>query len=273
MHFSEIDLIQRFPYKTPKPIFVDVGGHQGTTSIVFAKKNWRVVVFEPEPSNLQKCKQRLEGFANVTIFENAVSNVSGEKVPFFTSDKFTGIHSLKPFHETHKPSIEVDTITLNEALGSLDIERIAALKIDTEGADFLAIKGLDLDQYQPEIVMVEFMDPRSLKNFGYTHHDMAEYMNEAGYKTYVSEWAEFSQYQAEGEPSQHRWIQLTSYPLDHEAAWGNLIFVKKDLESEFDKTFQNYLAVAKRKSFIQMNVKEPMKRIPGVYRLYKMLAG
>jgi hypothetical protein len=81
----------------------------------------------------------------------------------------------------------VEVTTLDAELDRLDVADVSAMKIDVEGADFLALREFDLRRRRPELVMVDFMDDRSSEHFGYTHHDMARYM--AGYSRVVSEWA------------------------------------------------------------------------------------
>jgi hypothetical protein len=116
------------------------------------------------------------------------------------------------------------------------------LKVDTEGADFLALKGSDWNKITPELVMVEFMDDRSMKNFNYTHHDMAKFMEDKGYFCFVSEWGPIKEYGIKGQTGEpHEWIQCVPYPLDHSPSWGNLIFVPRNSKDKFNKTLKTYL--------------------------------
>jgi FkbM family methyltransferase len=229
MKFSEHALLASYSYRNPHPRLVDVGAHTGGMAREFVRKGWRVVAFEPEHKNRATLIRNLTGFDNVTCISKAVADVTGDIVPFYVSDEHYGIHSLKPFHKTHRPAYEVETITLNDALEELKIRSVTLLRVDTEGADFLALKGFDFLKYNPELVMVEFMDKRSLPHFGYTHHDVAAYMKERGYVTFVSEWEPIREYAREGMTNPpHVWIQCVSYPLSHEPAWGNLFFVRDE---------------------------------------------
>src|SRR5690606_7429513 len=134
----------------------------------------------------------------------------------------------------HEASYFVETITLKHALEDNNIDHVSFLKVDTEGADFLALKGFDWVRLKPEMVMVEFMDERSIKNFNYTHHDMVKFMEGKGYTCFVSEWEPIKQYGIKGQIGEpHRWIQCVKYPFDHDPSWGNLIFVPKEDESKF----------------------------------------
>ena len=273
MTFAEHRLIDLYPFKSQTPVLVDVGAHQGSVSVLFAKKNWKVVAFEPEAKNRGIFLKTLSDFSDIICIPNAVSDVTGEKVPFFVSDQHYGIHTLKPFHKTHQFAYEVETIRLDDALRDLSVSEVTFLKIDIEGADFLALKGFDWEHYAPEVVIVEFMDSRSIPNFGYSYNDIVHYMHDRGYATFVSEWDEIKEYgRPDKQTEPHTWLQCSPYPLNHQPAWGNLIFVLKGHEAEFQQTLDSYLRDLKRSETLQ-RVKQVAKKIPGVQSLYKLLMG
>lgn len=255
MNFSELELLIQFPFQRKlKPTLIDVGAHIGTSSSPFARRGWQVIAFEPEPQNLSQLRQNLGDFENVTIIAQAVSDRDGQEVPFYTSSEHWGIHSLKPFHETHKPQLTVKTARLDTVLNTLKIDDVSLLKIDVEGADFLALQSFDFDRIKPEIVMCEFMDDRSQKNFGYSHHDMAHYMEEQGYCVFVSEWAPIKEYAKQGQATEaHQFLQCIPYPLNHQPSWGNLLFVRLDRKSDFEIVLNRYIErlTAQTKNFIQ----------------------
>jgi FkbM family methyltransferase len=244
-NFSELELISsyRFSQRGDNQL-VDVGAHEGGVTSVFTEKGWKVIAFEPEVNNRSVFLDKHADNPNITCIPKAVTDHSGDMIPFYTSDKHYGIHSIKPFHDTHsQASYEVETITLKDALNDCQIDHVSLLKVDTEGADFLALKGFDWKRFRPEMVMVEFMDDRSLKNFNYTHHDMATFMESKGYSCFVSEWSPIKGYGVKGQASEpHQWLRCVPYPLDHEPSWGNLIFVPKDDSGKFNLTLKKYLA-------------------------------
>jgi FkbM family methyltransferase len=241
--FEELDLLLLFHYQTNnQPILVDVGAHVGYVSRQFADKGWKIIAFEPEPDNRHDLENNLKKYPDVTIIPKAVSNQDDQSVVFYVSSEYWGIHSLKPFHETHQPKLTVQTTRLDTALKKLNITDVTLLKIDTEGADFLVLQGFDFNQIKPEIVMCEFADDRSVPNFGCSHHDIAKYMREQGYEVFISEWASITEYGRKGQRSDpHYFLQCTRYPLNHDPAWGNLIFVRNDRVTEFEKTLSSYL--------------------------------
>ena len=242
-NFSEVALLQRFGFISDEDNqLVDVGAHIGTFSIPFAAKGWKVVAFEPELENYQALCTNTRSFPKVTCIQKAVSDVAEKDVLFYVSPEHFGIHSLKPFHATHNPSMRVETVRLDKYLEGMGVNEVTVLKIDVEGADFLVLKSFDFDKMKPPIVVCEFMDERSHPNYGYTHHDMSSYMSERGYKTYVAEWAPIVEYGRKGVATPpHRFLRCDRYPLDHQPAWGNLIFVREDYITRFEGVLGCYL--------------------------------
>lgn len=268
MRFAEHELLATYNYTIVPPLLIDVGAHRGRVSLVFARKGWRVIAFEPEPRNRAAFQRNLAGFDQVYCSSKAVSDVTGHKVPFYVSDEHNGIHALKAFHRTHRVAFEVETVRLDDALADLNITSVTLLKVDIEGADFLALKGFDFGKYRPEVAIVEFMDDRSRELFGYTHHDMVAYMAKRSYKAFVSEWAPISEYGREGLGDSHIWVGCAPYPLDHELAWGNLIFVPPNDIHKFSAALRRYLV---RLTMSQFPLQ--LKKLPGVRSLYRLLKG
>jgi hypothetical protein len=144
------------------------------------------------------------------------------------------------------------------------------LKIDVEGADFPALKSFDFNTFHPEVVMVEFMDERSMLSYGYTHHDMAAYMQALGYATFVSEWAPIREYAREGAASETRtWLQCGRYPLHHEPAWGNLIFVPESRVGCFEQALEDYVAHLRRTRWLR-GLRSLLAAIPGARSLHRL---
>ncbi len=245
--FSELGLLLKLEYSTDYTrTLVDVGSHVGGFAKPFAKRGWRVIAFEPEPTNYKELCVTFKDYSNITCISKAISDKSEHDISFYVSSDHWGIHSLKPFHKTHNLSVNVDAVRLDEELDNIRVDHVTLLKIDTEGADFLALKSFDFNRFQPEVIMCEFMDQRSKEHFGYTHHDMASYMDGFGYQTFVSEWAPIKEYARKGRPVSHTFLQCAPYPLNHDSSWGNLIFVPKIRVTQFERILSNYLKELRR---------------------------
>jgi FkbM family methyltransferase len=227
IYFGEQDLLRHFVDRRGGGVFVDVGANVGTFVAPFARRRWSVLAFEPHPQLHRELRTRFGRSQRVRIVQCAIADKPGE-LPFYTSSDHPGIHSLAPFHSSHEATAVVRVSTLSDELSRAGLERVTALKIDVEGADLLALKGLDFDHWRPEIAMIEFMDDRSEKHFGWNHHDAAEFMAARGYETWISEWTPLAEYNRaerdDGRPS--RWLGLHAYDAADNPAHGNLIFVE-----------------------------------------------
>ncbi len=270
--FSERDLILRLKYLEGKEhILVDVGAHVGSFAKPFAAKGWSIVAFEPEPTNYKELCVNLQEFCNVMCFEKAVADRSGENIPFYVSSEHWGIHSLKPFHSTHQTRIMVEAVRLDKWLAEVGVNEITVLKIDVEGADFLVIKSFDFNKFHPEVVICEFMDKRTKKNFGYTYHDVVAYMDCFKYKAFVSEWEPIVEYSRRNVvTASPKFMKCLPYPLDHSPAWGNLIFIPEAQTKQFEYTLSAYLKDLKRAKQIK-SLCSGLSRIPGARTLYNTL--
>ena len=281
MAFSELDLMIRYPFRGTNLVLIDVGAHHGFFSTPFADSGWQVIAFEPERDNREVFIETLGHRSNVLCLEEAVTDKIADRIPFYVSREHYGIHSIKPFHESHELAYEVETTTLDEVLSQLALHQVTLVKIDTEGADFLALKGLSLDKYKPQAIVIEFMDTRSSENFGYTHHDVVDFARRSGYVAFVSEWAAIREYGREDEQGEpHTWLQCAPYPLDHEPVWGNLILVPEADKGLLSKTLDQYLNEPEPVPGVwpvagtrRQKVRNAVKKIPGARSIYRILKG
>jgi FkbM family methyltransferase len=238
-HFDEsmfiLELMKRQPSATS--LLVDVGGHHGGTTIPFAEAGFRVHAFEPDPNNRKKLLEKATNFPLVSIDPRAVSDHITKSMPFFTSDESTGISSLSPFRDSHRESCLVNSTTISAYCEEHRINNIDFLKIDTEGYDFMVLKGVPWEKIQPSIILCEFEDSKTVP-LGYDFHSMAQFLVDKGYKVFVSEWHPIIRYGIT-----HDWCRLVSYPCDllSPNAWGNLIAFKKVPEMQLFSQLANSL--------------------------------
>ena len=242
--FNELELLLAATEDLEKGLLVDVGAHIGSFSEAFARRDWEVVAIEAAPEIYAELAARMGEHPNVTTIHAAATEEGGGTADFYISSEYWGIHSLRPFHESHDSTVRVPTVRVGDIVSDHDSKLPYVLKIDTEGADLFVLRGVDWEAHPPRLVMCEFMDERTLPHFGYSYTDMVTFMEDRGYLGYASEWApvkEHSRRGTGGGPFTH--IQVLRLPLQHSPSWGNLLFVLPQDMGMFEERLTRYLTL------------------------------
>ncbi|RLA44442.1 MAG: hypothetical protein DRR42_20480 [Gammaproteobacteria bacterium] len=209
-----------------KGVMIDVGAHFGGSLLQFAEHDWDVFAFEPDAENREKLQAKFGDNPNVHIDSRAVSDKSGQNVPFFGSHESTGISGLSAFHKSHEEKSTVSMTTLGIFMEEQCwvSPTIDFLKIDTEGYDLNVLRSFPWGKTQPRIILCEFEDFKT-QPLGYDYHDLAQFLVGKGYSLIISEWYPIERY-----GSSHRWRQFSRYPceLQHDDAWGNILAAKDE---------------------------------------------
>jgi FkbM family methyltransferase len=221
---DEPALMLGYPYKNKPRLLVDVGAHVGGFAGTFISHGWNAICIEPEEENWRALVEKYGTSNRVRLHKTAVGKEKG-RFPFYVSTDHWAIHSLQPWHETHKLAGVVD-VTL---LAYIVHEPVSLLRLNLEGGELDAMKGYDFNKFAPEVAMVEFYDSRTEKYFGYNHHDLVEYLKPYGYTVWISEWAEVQEYSRKDiKTIPHKHLGIGRYPLKHAPVWGNLMFVRNE---------------------------------------------
>jgi len=221
--FGELSVVRKALAGDHRGLLVDVGAHIGSSLDAFARDGWRVLAIEPDSTNRAELVRCYGGFPNVRIDPRAVGEGDGELVTFYTSEVSSGISTLAPFHPSHRPTAEVETVRLDSLL--VHEREVTVLKTDLEGWDLMALRTFPWGRLHPRVVVSEFDDAKTTR-LGYTFHDLAGFLVGCGYTVLVSEWLPVVEYGL-----QHEWRSIRTYPLalTDPAGWGNLIAVDPDL--------------------------------------------
>lgn len=173
--------------------FIDIGANQGEFSLFAAEKikNGRIISFEPVSFQFDLLKNNitLNKFTNIEVNKYGLSDEVGI-LPIYNSTS-TAIHG--GFHEglsTLYKSDERDNFQENVDLKIFDDEyfdkltRFDFLKIDIEGAELYALKGMQksLAKFKPEI-LIELSDETYI-SAGYTVKEMIDFLEQLGYKPF-----------------------------------------------------------------------------------------
>lgn len=230
--FSEVDGFSRadhlqidelkvfYPFLPEKDgLMFDVGAHNGESFLRFQRRGWTIHAFEPDPDRLAFLKEKTRNLERVTLDSRAVSRVSGQTRPWFTTPESTGASSMRAFTSSHTQTGIVTTVTLADIIEERNIRHIDLLKIDAEGFDFMVLQGFPFGRLRPDFILCEFEDKKTLP-LGCSTAEIAAMLQNYGYAVYVSEWHPVIRYGI-----QHQWHGFRPWPsaLSNSEAWGNLL--------------------------------------------------
>jgi FkbM family methyltransferase len=222
--FDEIELLHHL-LSFSGGVMVDVGAHFGSSLRPFANDGWRIYAIEPDSRNRAILTRRFGRLPNVRIEERAVSELDGARASLYTSSVSSGISTLAPFHPSHAPTEEVETVRLDTLLS--DESEVTLLKTDTEGWDLPVLRTFPWDRLRPRAVMCEFEDRKTLP-LGYDYDALATFLLDRGYAVFTSEWHPVVEY-----GRRHRWRSIRRYTaaLEDPQGWGNVLAVEPPLAS------------------------------------------
>jgi len=127
-------------------IVIDVGAAWGINTVDFSRKvggTGKVVAIEPDEGSVAILKKNLElnRCKNVTVVKSGVWS-RRDKIKFYLNERL-GESSMVITNGEVTEIVEVEVDTLDNILEDLGINRVTLIKMDTEGAEIEALKGMD----------------------------------------------------------------------------------------------------------------------------------
>jgi FkbM family methyltransferase len=126
----------------PGDVILDIGAHVGVMSIYLAKK-WpetHIIAVEPHPANYDNLCRNIEAnhVRNITVYRRAIADETGTLTLRGNHTQNTGGMGVC---NVSGESVTVPSITLHDLLLPLNIDRIALLKMDCEGAEYQVLES------------------------------------------------------------------------------------------------------------------------------------
>ena len=167
-------------------IVLDIGSHVGIFSVLASKlvgDSGKVFSFEPSPNNFYLLKKniKLNDINNITAINKGVSNKQGVKKLFLSLFGYGGNSFFK--NQNKKDFINIDCISLTEAIEKNKIKKIDFLKMDCEGAEY-EILFSSPDDTLNKIKRIS-MESHDIKK--YFINDLKKFLEEKGFSVKIGE--------------------------------------------------------------------------------------
>jgi FkbM family methyltransferase len=146
-NFVKKNYTRDFVAITKDSIVVDVGAHIGSFSIMAARSAYKVLAFEPEPNNYRMLKKNIElnQLENMSIFEMAVSGISGYQDIYTYQGGSSADYSLYKTGVMNIKTGRIPTISVEDIIKREDLPRIDFLKLDCEGAEHDILRNIGFE--------------------------------------------------------------------------------------------------------------------------------
>jgi FkbM family methyltransferase len=170
-----------FAAARPSATFVEIGAHDGAWSdqlrSFILDRQWTGVMVEPVPYLSERLRENYGSLGRVAVENAAISDAEGPR-PFYRLEQvddpereglpawYDAIGSLSKENilshrdlipdieerlvETEVPCMTFESLCTKHGLGRIDL-----LVVDTEGHDWVVIKGIDLDVHLPVLLVYE----------------------------------------------------------------------------------------------------------------------
>lgn len=168
-------------------VFIDIGANIGVFSLVASDLAGKVVAFEavPKVAALLREHLKMNEIGNVEVAEMAVYERKTELSFFLSSERNLGMSSM--FHHDTESSVKirVPAVSLDEYLEERNIEQADLIKMDIEGGEYFALKGMQnvLERFSPAILME--ISHEVLKNTPDTPGQIFSFMKARNYRLFI----------------------------------------------------------------------------------------
>ncbi len=167
---------------------VDVGANIGYYTLIAAKRTGsggRVFSYEPEDGNFKILEKNVKAnmLNNVSLNKKALSDKDGQRDLFLEKNN-RGHHSFAKSESTFE-KVSVPTETLDESLKRFGSPKIDLIKIDIEGAEPIALRGMKktTEQNKNLIIFTEAY-PKSMERLGESATSFLYDLRKLGFSLY-----------------------------------------------------------------------------------------
>lgn len=174
-----------FMYNIIKPDWqcIDIGANIGYFTILMARLCKFVFAFEPDNDNfvLLRNNINLNKINNVVAFCNAVTNDNEGAVQLHECTFNRGMHRIYPSKWCEGKVTKVKGVRLDDFNQIRQFEKINFVKLDIEGAELGALKGMEKLIYENKPVLLIEFHPPTIWEYGHDPKDTYDFLKENGY--------------------------------------------------------------------------------------------
>ncbi len=169
-------------------VIIDIGANIGYYTLIAAKKaaNGWVHSFEPVTKNYEALQKNihLNHLTNVTTNAAGISADESLETYYISSGDNSGMSGLRPAENFSGFTEKIKTITLDSYAETKKLSHIDIIKIDIEGNEMNALKGMKiiLEKYSP-VIFIELINEH-LNNFSTDIAEVYAFLKSYDYKPY-----------------------------------------------------------------------------------------
>jgi FkbM family methyltransferase len=165
-------------------VCLDIGANIGYYTVLMAKLGAFVYAFEPEILNYTKLLANTNDLTkNVSTRNVIVSDKEDENAKLYLCNLDVngadGMHRTYPSKWCAKTPISVKSISIDDYL---EFERVDFIKMDIEGAELGALKGMEKTLRKTNPAMLIEFHPPSIEEYGAKPEDEYNFLVNLGYK-------------------------------------------------------------------------------------------
>jgi FkbM family methyltransferase len=180
------------PASTYRRVVLDVGAHDGATTLPLAEADpaTLVVAFEPTPDLADHLRERAAGLPNYRVVEAAVDEEEGT-AQFNVAPVGTGSLRSMAFSDSRAgwlegvavtDRVEVNVVRLDSVLASLGIERVDYLHCDAQGNDLRVLRSLGEFLPAVERGVIEVPGRTQLYPEGHSRQQAVDFLLASGFR-------------------------------------------------------------------------------------------
>jgi len=157
LNCRESRLVWDYFHRRKEGVYVDVGANHPTEQSLtwfLELQGWRGVLIEPNPAFYKLLRERRP---RSRTFQLAVGSPEDTGVAQLHLAVGHGQSTIKPEFDAELSGerIQVEMRTLNSVLAEAGVDRVDFLSLDVEGTELDVLRGLDLERYRPELILLE----------------------------------------------------------------------------------------------------------------------